>query len=56
MDEDPELVTVKKHLKHLQSLKNANETDNNKPSDYRKSNVRYKKLIKTRKGSLLHKH
>ena len=50
---DPELVTAKKHLEHLRRLKNANETDSNEFSDYRKSNVRYKKLIKTTKGSFL---
>ena len=47
---DLELVTAKKHLEHLRSLKNANEL-----SDYRKSKVRYKKLIKTIKGSFLQK-
>ena len=47
---DLELVTAKKHLEHLRSLKNANEL-----SDYRKSKVRYKKLIKTTKGSFLQK-
>ena len=52
---DPELVTAKKHLEHLRSLKNANENDGNKLSDYRKSKVRYRKLIKTTKGSLLRK-
>ena len=38
---DPELVTTKEHLEHVQSLKNANGTDSNKLSDYRKSKVRY---------------
>ena len=52
---DPELVTAKKHLEHLRSLKNANDTDSNELSDYRKSKVRYKKLIKTTKGSFLRK-
>ena len=52
---DSELVTAKKHLEHLRSLKNANETDSNGLSDYRKSKVRYKKLIKTTKGSFLGK-
>ena len=52
---DPELFTAKKHLEHLQSLKNAKETDSNKLSDYQKSKVRYKKLIKTTKGSFLRK-
>ena len=47
---DLELVTAKKHLEHLRSLKNTNEL-----SDYRKSKVRYKKLIKTTKGSFLQK-
>ena len=42
---DPELVTAKKHLWHLRSLKNANETDSNALSDYQKSKVRYKQLI-----------
>ena len=51
---DPELVTAKKHLEHLQSLKNANETNSSKLSDYQKSKVRHKKLIKTAKGSFLH--
>ena len=49
---DPDLVTAKKRLEHLPSLKNANETDSNVLSDYRKSKVRYKSLIKTTKGSL----
>ena len=44
---DPELVTAKKHLEHLRSLKNANDTDSNELSDYRKSKVRYKKLNKS---------
>ena len=52
---DPELVTAKKYLEHLQSLKNANDIDSNELSDYRKSKVRYKKLIKTTKGSFLRK-
>ena len=52
---DPELITAKKHLDHLQSLKNANETDSNAVSGYRKSKVRYKKLIKTPKGSFVRK-
>ena len=50
---DPELVTAKKYLEHLQSLKNTNEIDSNKLADYRKSKVRYKKSINTTKGSLL---
>ena len=52
---DPELVAAKKHLEHLRSLKNANETDSNELSDCQKSKVRYKKLIKTTKGSFLRK-
>ena len=52
---DPDLITAKKHLEHLRSLKNANETDSNVLSGYRKSKVRYKKLIKTTKGSFLRK-
>ena len=44
---NPELVTAKKHLEHLQSLKNANEIESNELSDYRKSKVRYKKLTKS---------
>ena len=32
---------------------NANETDSNELSDYRKSKTRYKKLIKTTKRSFL---
>ena len=30
----PELVTAKKHLEHLRSLKNPNETDSNELSDH----------------------
>ena len=52
---DPELDTAKKYLEHLQSLKDANGTDSNELSDYRKSKVRYKMLIKTTKGSFLRK-
>ena len=52
---DPELVTAKKHLEHLLGLKNANETDSNELSDYRKSKTRYRKLIKTIKRSFLRK-
>ena len=52
---DPQLITAKKHLQHLRNLKNANGTESNELSDYRKSKVRYKKLIKTTKGSFLHK-
>ena len=52
---DPELVKAKKHLEHLRSLKNANWTDSNELSDYRKSKVRYKKLIKNSKRSFLRK-
>ena len=33
---DPELLTAKKHLEHLRSPKNPNETDRNALSDYRK--------------------
>ena len=44
---NPELVTAKKQFEHLRSLKNANGTDRNELSDYRKSKVRYKKLIKS---------
>ena len=50
---DPELLKAKKHLKHLGRLKNTNGTDSNELSDYQKSKVRYKKLIKTTKGSFL---
>ena len=50
---DPELVTAKKHLQHLRSMKNANETVSNEFSDCRNSKVRYKKVIKTTKGSFL---
>ena len=50
---DPELVTAKKHFEHLRSLKNANGTESNELCDYRKSKVRYKKLIKTTKRSFL---
>ena len=39
---DPDLVIAKNYLEHLGSLNNANETDSNN------SNVRYKKLIKTK--------
>ena len=49
------MLQKKKHLEHLQSLRNANETDSNELSDYRKSKVRYKKLVKTTKGSFLRK-
>ena len=37
---DPELVIAHEHLEHLQSLKNANETDSKELSEYRKSKVR----------------
>ena len=37
---DQELVTVKKHLEHLRSLKNANGTDGNRLSDYQNSKAR----------------
>ena len=37
---DPELVIAHEHLEHLQSLKNANETDRKELSEYRKSKVR----------------
>ena len=47
------VVTAKKHLEHLQSLENANETDSNALFDYRKSKVTYKKLIKITKESFL---
>ena len=50
---DPELLKAKKHLEHLRRLKNTNGTDSNELSDYQKSKVRYKKLIKTTKGSFL---
>ena len=50
---DPEVIKAKKHLEHLQSLKNDNGTDSNELSDYQKSKVRYKKLIKTKNGSFL---
>ena len=50
---DPELVIAKKHLEHLRSLKNTNGTDSNELPDYPKSKVRYKKLIKTTKGSFV---
>ena len=40
---EPELVTAKKHLEHLRSLKNANGIGSNELSDYRKSKIRYKK-------------
>ena len=49
------MLQKEKHLEHLQSLRNANETDSNEVSDYRKSKVRYKKLVKTTKGSFLRK-
>ena len=52
---DPELVTAKKHFEYLRSLKIVNGTDSNELFDYRKSKVRYKKLIKTTKRSFLHK-
>ena len=52
---DPELVTAKKHLEHLRSLKNVNGTGSSELSDYRKSKVRYKKLIETTKVTFLRK-
>ena len=45
---DPDLVTAKNYLEHLGSLNNTNETDSNIFSDHQNSNVRYKKLIKTK--------
>ena len=50
---DPGLVTAKKHLEHLRSLQNASGTDSNELPDFQKSKVRYKKLIKTTRGSPL---
>ena len=50
---DQELVTAKKDLEHLRSLKNANGTDGNELSDYQNSKARYKKLIKSTKRSFL---